>query len=178
MKRTSIRADTLIALLALATIALITPAQVMGQMVRGPGQGPGRAMRGPVYNPATETTVKGTVEEVQQLTGKALRGPSGTMRSVCPRGWAGTHLALTTNQGTLIVHVGPAAFLAAKNFSITKGDELTITGSKVQYEGANFLIAREIAKGDQVLTLRDTKGFPVWSGRRTGSPMPGPPTGN
>jgi hypothetical protein len=85
---------------------------------------------------------------------------------------------LTTNQGRLIVHVGPAAYLAGKNFSITKGDELTITGSKVQYQGADFLIAREITKGDQVLTLRDTKGFAVWSGRRTGSPMPSPPTGN
>jgi hypothetical protein len=70
MKRTSIRADTLIALLALATIALLTPVQVMPQM----GSGPSRAMRGPLYNPATETTAKGMVKEVQQLSGKGVRG--------------------------------------------------------------------------------------------------------
>jgi hypothetical protein len=88
MKRTSIRADTLIALLALATIALLTPVQVMPQV----GSGPSRAMRGPLYNPATETTAKGMVKEVQQLSGKGVRGPSGTMWSACPRGWAGNIL--------------------------------------------------------------------------------------
>jgi hypothetical protein len=31
--------------------------------------------------------------------------------------------------------------------------------------GQEVVIAREIKKGDQVLTLRDAKGFPMWSGR-------------
>jgi hypothetical protein len=29
----------------------------------------------------------------------------------------------------------------------------------------DVIIAREITKGDNVLTLRDAKGFPLWSGR-------------
>ena len=178
MKRTLIGTPTAATLLALAVVALFTPAQTKGQMCDRPGQGLGRSMRGPLYNPSTETTVKGTVEEVQQLTGKPMPGPSGTMWNTCPRGWSGTHLILTTDQGTLAVHVGPTAYLASKNFSISKGDELTITGSKVQYQGSSFLIAREITKGGQVLTLRDTKGFPLWSAPSRGRQTPSPPTGN
>jgi hypothetical protein len=132
-------------------------------------------MRCPLYDAATEVTVTGTVDEVRQLTGKQMQGSSGTNWGICPMGWAGTHLSLTTDRGALIVHVGPAAYLASKEFSVAKGDELKITGSKVQYQGTEFLIAREITKGDQVLTLRDAKGFPLWS--RTGTSMPSPPTG-
>jgi hypothetical protein len=178
MKRTSMGAHTVRALLALAAIALFTPLRIMAQMGSGPGQGLGRSMRGPLYDPSTETTVKGTVQEVQQLTGKPMPGPSGTMWNTCPRGWSGTHLTLTADQGILTVHVGPTAYLTSKNFSISKGDEVTITGSNVQYQGSDFLIAREITKGGQVLTLRDTKGFPLWSRPPRGSPMPSPPTGN
>jgi hypothetical protein len=42
-----------------------------------------------------------------------------------------------------------------------------VTGSKVKYDGGDALVAREIKKGDKVLTLRDEKGNPAWSmGRR------------
>ena len=176
MKRTSMGAHIVTALFGLAAIALFTPPRTMAQMGGGPGSG--RSMHGPLYDPASETTVKGTVKEVQQLTGKPIPGSSGTMSGTCPRGWSGTHLTLTTDQGTLIVHVGPTAYLTSKNFSIAKGDELTITGSEVQYQGSDFLIAREIIKGGRTLTLRDTKGFPLWSGPHRGSPMPNPPAGN
>ena len=176
MKRTSMGAHIVTALFGLAAIALFTPPRTMAQMGGGPGSG--RSMHGPLYDPASETTVKGTVKEVQQLTGRPVVGPTGTMGSTCPRGWSGTHLTLLTDQGALIVHVGPTAYLASKNFSISKGDDLTITGSKMQYQGSDFLIAREITKGGQVPILRDTKGFPLWSGLSRGSQMPSPPTGN
>jgi hypothetical protein len=74
------------------------------------------------------------------------------------------------------VHVGPSAYLASKNFSIKQGDKLTILGSKVQYQGSDFLIAKEITKGTEVLTLRNSAGFPLWSGFRMGStPLPSTP---
>jgi len=87
------------------------------------------------------------------------------MCGMCPMGGTGTHLTLKTTQGTFNVHVGPTTYFASKNFSVAKGDELTITGSKVQFQGTESLIAREIKKGDQVLTLRDANGLPLWSGR-------------
>jgi hypothetical protein len=152
-----------------ALLILSAAIQVAAQM--GPGRGQGRMMGGPFYNTGTEVTMNGTVDEVQQIT-----GASGQTWK-CPRGWSGTHLMLKTDSGTLPVHVGPSAYLASKNFSIAKGDKLTIVGSKVQYQGADFLIAKEITRGNEVLTLRNSAGFPLWSGFRMGStPLPTEPS--
>jgi len=107
------------------------------------------------YNPATETTVTGTIDSVNDV-------PSSG------RGGGGLHLVLALPAGPLEVHVGPASFVSSKNVAFTKGDALTIVGSKVTMAGQEVVIAREIKKGDQVLTLRDAKGLPLWSGR--GSP--------
>jgi hypothetical protein len=49
--------------------------------------------------------------------------------------------------------------------TFAKGDTLKVVGSQVTMAGQEVVIAREITKGDQVLTLRDAKGFPLWSGR-------------
>jgi hypothetical protein len=109
--------------------------------------------KAPMYNPATEVTVKGTVEAVNQLTG--------------PRGWAGTHLTLKTDKETLDVHAGPSWFLTQNKLTLAKGDQIEVTGSKVKFGDADALLAREITKGDQKLTLRNAQGYPVWSrGRR------------
>jgi len=104
----------------------------------------------PMYDPATEVTMKGTVEAVKQLAG--------------PRGWAGTHLSLKTDAETLDVHVGPSWFLTQSKISFAKGDQIEVTGSKVKFENSDALIAREIKKGDKTITLRNAQGIPAWSG--------------
>ena len=104
------------------------------------------------YNPATEATLTGTVDEV-----KTMPSPG--------KGGGGVHFMLNTGTGMMTVHVGPASFVSSKNFTFAKGDRLTVAGSKVTMDGQEVVIAREIKKGDQVLTLRDAKGFPLWSGR-------------
>lgn len=164
-----------IALLTLTFFFLFTVLQGVAQMGGRASQDNGQARYGPVYNVSTETTVKGTVEEVQQLTSQTADS-NKAMWANCPSGWTGTHVALKTEGGTLTVHVGPSAYLSQKNFTLAKGDKVTITGSKVQSQDLDFLIAKQITKGDQVLTLRDAKGFPLWAGARRMSPMPSPPT--
>lgn len=104
------------------------------------------------YNPATEATLTGTVDEV-----KTMPSPG--------KGGGGVHFRLNTGTGAMTVHVGPASFVSSKNVTFAKGDTLTVVGSKVTMDGQEVVIAREIKKGGQVLTLRDTKGFPLWSGR-------------
>jgi hypothetical protein len=153
-----------------SALVLLMGFAVTAQM--GGGRGQGRMMGGPLYNTATEVTITGTVDDVQQLNGTAGQTWS------CPHGWTGTHLMLKTDAGALAVHVGPSAYLASKNFSIAKGDKLTILGSRIQYQGSDFLIAKEITKGNEVLTLRNSAGFPMWSGFRMGStPLPTTPSG-
>ncbi len=103
------------------------------------------------YNPATETTLTGTVDSVNSVPSSGRGG--------------GLHLMLAVPTGPIEVHVGPASFVSSKKVTFTKGDALTVIGSKVTMAGQEVVIAREIKKGDQVLTLRDAKGFPLWSGR-------------
>ena len=112
-------------------------------------RGPGMGQKARMYNPANETTVKGTVEEVKNVTGR--------------RGWNGTHLTLKTADKTLNVHLGPASFLKEKGFSIAKGDQIEVTGATANYRGSEALIAREVKKGGETLALRDAQGIPKWS---------------
>lgn len=130
----------LFAVAAAASLATTVFAQ------RGMGRGPMN------YNAATEVTLTGTVDEVKQMQ------PPG-------RGMGGVHLMVATPTGPIEVHVGPASFVTSKNFAFAKGDALTVVGSKIPMGGQDVVLAREITKGDQVLTLRDAKGFPLWSGR-------------
>jgi hypothetical protein len=144
MKRMSFPGVLLIA------IAILTLGVATALAQRGMGQGSGR-----MYNPDTETTVKGTVEEVKQVPGR--RGASD-----------GTHLILKTDKETLEVHLGPTAFLESQKFTFVKGDQIEVIGSKVKVGGADALLAREVKKGDKTLTLRNAQGVPAWSGGRRG----------
>ena len=133
-------------LLTMIFLAAVAPPMGFAQ------RGMGRRARVPKYNPSTEVTVKGTVDEVRKVTG--------------PMGWAGTHLTLKTENETLDVHLGPASFLAEKKFKFAKGDQIEVTGSKIRYAGADALLAREVKKGDEILTLRNAQGIPQWSRSR------------
>lgn len=104
----------------------------------------------PMYDPTTESTVSGIVEEVQEVSGT--------------RGWHGIHLQLKTSNEVLDVHIGPSWFLEQKKFEIAKGDQVEVTGSRLLLDNVKTLIARTIKKGDSELTLRNRQGIPAWSG--------------
>ncbi len=115
------------------------------------GAAPGN---GRMYNASTETTITGTVAEVQQTTGR--------------RGWAGTHLLLNTEAGKVEVHVGPSTYLAEHQFSFAQGNQVEVVGSRVNLQGSDALIARQIKKDGKTLPLRDEHGLPLWSRGRDG----------
>ena len=133
-----------ISMLAGMMLLLVVPALMAQAGMQG-----SRGRGGRNYNPATEITVKGTVEEVTRTTGQ--------------RGWAGTHLTLKTDQGVYDVHVGPASYISAQGFAFAKGETTEVTGSKTIVGGKGVLIARQITKDGKTLTLRDERGFPKWS---------------
>ncbi len=135
----------------LAIAAAVVVCAVQSAYCQGMGGGMGGTR---MYNPSTETTVNGTVEQV---------------RNVSRGGWGGTHLDLKTESGTLDVHLGPSAFLSSKGFQFAKGDQVQVTGSKVSFEGHEAIVAREVKKGDKVLVLRNDQGVPEWSGARRGA---------
>lgn len=121
-------------------------------LAQGMGTGKGRGSRSSNYDPKTETTVTGVVEEVKQNTG--------------PRGNTGTHAAVKTQNGVVDVHVGPTAFLSKQGLALAKGDPIEITGSKVTVDSKEAFIAREVKKDSKTFVLRDSVGKPMWSGSK------------
>jgi hypothetical protein len=124
---------------------------VFAQPGYGRAQGPGHH-----YNPATEVTLSGTVDEVKTIPGPG-RGPGGV------------HLMVRAEAGVTEVLLGPAWFVASQKMEFAKRDNVTVTGSKLTVNNQEVVVAREVKKADKVLTLRDAKGFPLWSGRARGS---------
>jgi hypothetical protein len=106
-----------------------------------------------MYNPDTETSIKGIVQEVKQAT--------------CGR-MMGTHVVLKSGDESREVMLGPSTFITSKGFAFAKGDSLEVTGSKVTVNGINYIIAREVVKDGKTLTLRDKSGKPQWSGMGMG----------
>lgn len=121
-------------------------------------QGPGGRKGMRMYDPATETTFKGTIN-------------AATEGACCQL--TGTHLTVKTDEGVREVMLGPSQFIASKGFSFSNGDSIEVTGSKVTMGGTEYVIAREVIKDGKTLTLRDKKGAPDWAGRSIG--RKGPP---
>jgi hypothetical protein len=102
------------------------------------------------YNPANEMTAVGTVQEVQEF--------------YCPvTDDRGTHVVLKTDRGEILVHVAISRFMRDHKFTINPGERLQVAGAKIRFHGKEGMIAREIIRGDEVFTLRNTAGKPVWS---------------
>jgi len=109
----------------------------------------GPRQRAPAYNVATEVSVQGVVQEVQQFW--------------CPiNGDEGTHLMLSTDSGVLQVHVAPRRFLSGNGLSFRKGEQIDVVGSIVIYQGHDALIARKITRDNQTIAVRAPNGKPLW----------------
>jgi DNA/RNA endonuclease YhcR with UshA esterase domain len=102
------------------------------------------------YSAANEITATGTVEDVQEF--------------YCPvTDDRGTHVVLKTDRGTILVHVAISRFLREHKFAIQTGDHWQVTGAKIRFQGKEGMIAREIIRGDEIFTMRDAAGKPLWS---------------
>ena len=136
------RIEVLFTAVILAALATAVLAQ------GGPAAGRGTRM----YDPKTEITLTGSIENVQQQS--------------CMGGRTGTHLMLKTQSETDDVCVGPPGYVQQKGFSFAKGDQVEVIGSRVKFDGKDVVVARQITKEKQVLTLRNAQGIPAWSGGR------------
>jgi hypothetical protein len=113
-------------------------------LAQGRGNGPGPMFS---YDPSTETTINGTIEEVQ------------TVDMMCH---SGTHLTVKTEKGNIEVALGPNKFLAEQKLELKKGDQVQIVGAKANTRRGEIFMAREITTGGKTVTLRDEKGMPNW----------------
>jgi hypothetical protein len=103
----------------------------------------------PKYDLHTEIKMKGTVDEVKLP-------PKGNEKEV-------VHLLMKNGEDIVDLYFCPKSFMDDMGVSVSKGEELAFTGSKVKFGGADLVLAREVVKGTETWVLRDEKGNPVWS---------------
>ena len=155
---------TTVLLVMIVSLAMLGP----GLAQPGPGGGMGRGMGPMLYNPQTVTTVTGQVEKLEELPSMGRGGGMGMQY----RG-----MLLKTDQGSLMVHLGPGWYLDEKNFAVKVGDTVSATGSQVTLNNQSALIAREVKVNDTTMKLRDDQGLPVWRGMAGGGMGQGPGRG-
>ena len=125
----------------------------MGPMWKGSG-GWGMGMQySKMYSAKTVETITGVVVSVDKIT--PMKGMSH-----------GVHMILKTDKETIAVHLGPSWYIENQDIKIEQKDKVEIKGSRITFEGKPAIIAAEVKKGNEILKLRDEKGFPVWSGWR------------
>ncbi len=106
-----------------------------------------------LYDPKTVETIGGEVLSVDVIT--PMKGM-----------YYGVHLMVKTDKETISVHLGPGWYIENQDTQIEQKDKVEIKGSRITFEGKPAIIAAEVKKGDEILKLRDEKGFPFWSGWR------------
>ncbi|MEB3181892.1 MAG: hypothetical protein VKL59_23090 [Nostocaceae cyanobacterium] len=144
-------------LVVITTLSLILPTQSLaqpGMRWRGSGGWGTQTQYHRMYNPQTVETIRGEVVSLDSIM--PMRGMS-----------QGVHLTLKTADGqTMSVHLGPRWYLENQDIDVKPGDNIEVTGSRINFAGQPTIVAASVKKGNAVLTLRDANGFPVWSGWR------------
>jgi hypothetical protein len=104
---------------------------------------------GPKYDSQTEAKIKGTIEEVKLP-------PKGSEKDIA-------HLVVKTDKDTIDVYLCPKSFFDDMGMTFAKGDEISLTGSKIKLDDADVVLVKELVKGTDTFVLRDAKGNPVWN---------------
>lgn len=105
-----------------------------------------------MYSARTVETITGTVIRVNNIT--SHRNTFG-----------GLHLIVKTAKEDMDVHLGPNWYIRNQNIQINQQDKIKVRGWKTTIAGKPAIIAAEVTKGNQVLTLRNPDGSPLWNGR-------------
>jgi len=136
-------------------LVIIFATLVVGSLILAAGSSAQRrGMSGdPMYNPQTVETISGVVVSVGKFDG--MKGMS-----------QGVHAVVKTDTETISVHLGPTWFIDNQESKISANDMVEVKGSRITFEGKPTIIAAEVTKDGQTLTLRDATGMPVWRGWR------------
>ena len=98
------------------------------------------------YDVSREVSMQGTVVSFTENSSTAPLGP---------------HVVIQTASGQVDVHLGDAKLLKANHLTLAAGDSVRVVGENVTHGASSQFFARIIQKGNQTLTLRSARGFPL-----------------
>ena len=117
-----------------------------------------------LYDPQKVVTIQGQIEKLETITRQGRQAVNNRKTQIAH---------LRTDQGAVVVHLGPAEFLAWQHFRLQAGDALEVTGGKVNTRKGEVILATTVKSGGKTYQLRDAQGVPVWSGQTPGCFGPG-----
>ena len=100
----------------------------------------------PKYDKSSEVKIKGVIDEVKTTVDNNV------------------HVTLKNDKGLLDVFVAPESFLKEMEITFAKGDAIEVLGSQLTLDGNAVLLAREVTRNGDIMTMRDDHGKPVWVG--------------
>jgi len=112
----------------------------------------GMGHRRQLYDASTVTTFTGVLSKVDSIA--TPRGNAYILR-----------YTVKDTSGNISVVVGPTFYLDQQSVTFNAGDTVTVTGSKVQFDQGDVVMAATISSGNKILKLRDENGIPLWSRR-------------
>ena len=105
------------------------------------------------YDVSREVSMQGTVVSFTENSSTAPLGP---------------HVVIQTTSGQVDVHLGDARLLKANHLTLAAGDSVRVVGENVTHGTSSQFFARIIQKGNQTLTLRSARGFPLRPASKAG----------
>jgi hypothetical protein len=131
-------------MLRLASLKLVSVAAVIFLLASIPATA--GTMPALEYDKSAEVKVKGVIDEVKTTPDNSV------------------HLTLKSVTGSLEVFVGPEKFLKEMEIVFAKGETIEVLGSQLSVNGNAILLAREVTRDNDVVTIRDEQGKPAWVG--------------
>lgn len=102
-----------------------------------------------LYNTGTVDTIIGEVTQVDDIS---------PMKGMEP----GIRVLVKIKNEIIPAYIAPIWLTKYLNLTIRPQDQIEISGSHVQLEGKNIILASRVVSNGIILQLRDNKGHPVW----------------
>lgn len=126
----------------------------------------------------SETTTSTTTNKVlQSESTEKFVGVVQSVNRVSLPNQVQIQLTLSTDQGDMLVIVGPSSFIDQSKVKMQAGDKITVKGYRVKANGNDVIMAAEIEKNGNTLKLLNDNRQPVWGVTPGGAPATAPYSG-
>ncbi|MBC8182624.1 hypothetical protein H8E88_16110 [candidate division KSB1 bacterium] len=125
------------------------------QLFAQPGRGLNRGNITRLYDTKTVETVTGKITKIE-------KAQTGYGR------FSGTLLTIKDKKQELKIYFAPDWYLVQEKLEFKKGESLTVTGSRINFQNEPLLITKDATYNKKKLVIRNENGVPVWAGKRMG----------
>ncbi len=119
------------------------------------GRGLNQSQFTKLYDASTEMAVMGDITKLDTVQNGFGRFP-------------GLQITVKNDKQEAPVYIAPLWYLSDKKITLKTGEIIKVTGSKINYQEKDKIIARTFEYQKNEITVRDEKGVPVWAGKRLG----------